>query len=117
MYATVPSAAPGPVSARRSIRPSPRTHARRFADLTADRRQFGEPEIQYLGVASLVTKILAGLMSLNYALAVRASSASRLNGQQEQLLITNGLPGDVFEVRPSRYSMAMNAFPSCFPMS
>ena len=65
-------------------------------DLAADRRQFGEPEIQYLGVPSFGDKDVGGLdVAVNYAFAVRGIERIRdLNGQREQFFIIQRTAGD-----------------------
>jgi len=72
IYATVPSALPdrSVVRTRASRRLEP--HSRRPARPYADRRQFGESEIQNLGVPSFGDKDIGGLdVAVNDAFAVR----------------------------------------------
>ncbi len=68
----------------------------RLRDLTADRRQFGEPEIQNLGVPSFGHKDIGGLdVAVNDTFAVRGIERIRdFNGQQEQLLVIQRTAGD-----------------------
>ena len=78
--------------AGRRFEPHPRT----LRDLTADGRQFGEAEIQDLGVPSFGDKDIGGLdVAVHNAFAMRSIERIRdFDGQQEQLFIFQRTAGD-----------------------
>ena len=84
------------------------------------RRDLSQTKIEDLGVSALSHENVCRLdVAMHDALAVRGvERVSNFDGEREQRLESMGrLPIRCLSVTPSRNSMAMNACPSCSPMS
>ena len=119
MYATVPTVAPGLVSSS-SAAPVVASRCATLAPRVATALNFGQPEIQNLGVPALGHKNIRRLdVAVNDALRVRRVQPIRnLNAQIEQRLQIHRPPADPMLQRHAvQNSMAMKAWPFSSPMS
>ena len=118
MYATVPTAVPGLV---RNCRSGPAVAAViPSAAVSGEAFTLASPKSRTLACPRLVTKMFAGLMSrCTIPSACAASSASAISIDSGKMLSSSIARPAIrcFSVIPSRNSMAMNAWPSCSPMS
>ena len=118
MYATVPSAVPGFVRWSSSM-----VSADVALPLLAEFAAaviFARPKSRILAWLRLVTKIFAGLISrCTIPFACAASSASEISmASARSISVSIARPASAcFSVTPSRNSMAINARPSCSPIS
>ena len=87
-----------------------------LAGRTSLERDLRQPEVENLGVAALGHKDVCGLdVAMNDALGVgRIERVRNLDARASSVSISMAWPRSCFSVTPSRNSMAMNDWPSCF---
>ncbi len=91
-----------------------------LARRTDRRRDLGQPEVENLGMAALGDEDVGGLdVAMDDASRCAASSASAISmARDKRTSVSRGRPAMRWlSVSPSRNSMAMNDWPSCWPIS
>ena len=123
IYATVPTAVPGLVRSASLIIGESCVDAEMFAPRVSSddlRICLARPKSKILACPRVVTNKFAGLMSRwTMPLECAASSASAISiPNSSSNSISNGRPDILcFSVAPSRNSMTMKGWPSCWPIS